>query len=54
MCPSWKNCSPAPPFEAPKLWLDPEVTSFYDFTPDSIRLEGYQYHPLGEKIPVAI
>lgn len=42
------------PYEAPRLWLDPGVTSFYDFTPDSIRLEGYQYHPLGEKIPVAV
>lgn len=42
------------PFEAPKLWLDPGVKDFYDFTPDSIKLEGYQSHPLDVKIPVAV
>ena len=38
----------------PKLWLDPGVTDFYAFTTDHLRLEGYQCHELGEKIPVAI
>ena len=38
----------------PKLWLDPAVTDFYAFTTDHLRLEGYQCHELGEKIPVAI
>lgn len=42
------------PFEAPKLILDRSVTDFYHFTTDSIRLEGYQSHPLDVKIPVAI
>ena len=42
------------PFPAPKLWLDPAVTGFYEFTTDSLRLEGYQCHPLDEKIPVAV
>ena len=42
------------PFEAPKLWLDPTVTNFYDFTPDSVKLEGYQCHPLDQAIPVAV
>ncbi len=42
------------PFPAPKLWLDPAVTGFYGFTTDSLRLEGYQCHPLNEKIPVAV
>ena len=42
------------PFEAPRLTLDPGVTDFYDFTPDSLKLEGYQCHELDAKIPVAI
>ena len=42
------------PLVAPKLWIDPEVTDFYRFTKQSFRLEGYQSHPLEEKIPVAI
>ncbi|MCI5837466.1 MAG: thymidylate synthase [Veillonellaceae bacterium] len=28
---------------APRLVLNPEITSFYDFTPDDIRLEGYEH-----------
>ena len=42
------------PFEAPKLWMDPAVTDFYDFTPNSVKLEGYQCHELDAKIPVAV
>ena len=42
------------PFEAPKLWVDPAVEDFYAFTRDSFKLEGYQYHTLDEKIPVAV
>jgi thymidylate synthase len=42
------------PFEAPKLWIDPSITDFYAFSKDSFRLDGYEAHPLDEKIPVAI
>ena len=42
------------PLPAPKLWIDPDVHDFYAFTKDSLRLEGYQGHPLEEQIPVAI
>ena len=42
------------PFDAPKFILDPNVKDFYDFTPDSVRLEGYQAHPVPGKIPVAV
>ena len=42
------------PYPAPRLRLDPAVTDFYAFTPDSVQLENYRYHPLKEKIPVAI
>ena len=42
------------PFEAPKLLMDESITDFYAFTKDSFKLEGYQAHPLTEKIPVAV
>ena len=42
------------PYEAPRLWLDPAVTDFYTFTKDSVRLEGYRFHPLEQPIPVAV
>lgn len=42
------------PFPAPKLWMDPAVKDFYQFTKDSFRLEGYQAHQLEAAIPVAI
>lgn len=41
------------PFDAPKFSLDSCVTNFYDFTPNSVKLEGYQAHALDWKIPVA-
>ena len=41
-------------YEAPRLWLDPAVTDFYTFTKDSVRLEGYRFHPLEQPIPVAV
>ena len=42
------------PYDAPKLWMDTEVDDFYAFTRDSLKLEGYQSHPLNVKIPVAV
>ena len=41
-------------FDAPKLVIDKSVTDFYDFTPDSLTLENYNYNLLGKKVPVAI
>lgn len=43
-----------PSYPAPKFCVDPSVTDFYRFTPESFRLEGYQWAPFDEKIPVAI
>lgn len=31
-------------YPAPKLWINPEITDFYRFTAEDIRLEGYQSH----------
>ena len=42
------------PLPAPKFTLDPAVTNFYDFTPDSCRVTDYQFSPFEDKIPVAI
>lgn len=42
-----------PEYPAPKLWVDPEVTNFYDFTVDSFKLEDYQHGPTIKGIPVA-
>ena len=28
-------------YEAPKLWINPEITDFYDFTEDDIKLIDY-------------
>ena len=41
-------------FPAPKFWLNPEVKDFYDFTPDDVKLEGYETHPQIKNIPIAV
>ena len=42
------------PYPAPRLWIDPALTDFYAFRPDSFRLEDYRFHTLGAPIPVAV
>ena len=42
------------PLPAPTFWLNPEITDFYDFTPDDVRLDRYETHPQIKNIPVAI
>ena len=43
-----------PQMPAPKLWINPEVKNFYDFTVDDFKLEGYEFTKLEDKIEVAI
>ena len=43
-----------PEHPAPQCTLDPAVTNFYAFTPDSVRLENYQFSPFEDKIPIAV
>ena len=31
-------------FEAPTLWINPEITDFYQFKPEDIKLKGYRHH----------
>ncbi len=43
-----------PQFAAPKLWLNPDVHDFYQFTKDDVRLDDYEFGPQITGIPVAI
>jgi thymidylate synthase len=40
-------------YEAPKLWINPDIKSFYDFTIDDFKLEKYEHGPF-RKMEVAI
>ena len=42
------------PFEAPEFVMDKSIKNFYDFTVDSFDFKDYNFHLLGEKIPVAV
>ena len=42
------------PLPAPTFWLNPEITDFYDFTPDDVRLDRYETHPQIQNIPIAV
>lgn len=42
------------PLPAPKLWINPEIKNFYNFTTDDIKLIDYQYGPQIENIPIAV
>ena len=42
------------PFPAPNVLLNPEVKNFYDFKPEDVMLEGYQFGEQIKGIPIAI
>ena len=42
------------PLPAPKLWINPEIKNFYDFTPDDLKLIDYEYGPQIKNIPIAV
>jgi thymidylate synthase len=42
-----------PEYPAPKLWINPEVKSFYEFTEDDFELINYQSTKLTAKFEVA-
>jgi thymidylate synthase len=42
------------PFEAPTLWMNPDIKDFYDFTPDDFRLDNYKTHEQIKGIPIAV
>ena len=41
-------------YEPPKLWVNPEITNFYDFTDEDIKLIDYKYDKRIKDIPIAI
>ena len=43
-----------PTFDAPKVTLDPAVTDFYQFTPESFTVENYVHGEKIGKFPVAV
>lgn len=43
-----------PVYEAPKVWLNPEITDFYAFTTEDIHVENYQTGEQIKNIPVAV
>ena len=42
------------PHPAPKFWLNPDITNFYDFTPDDVKLLDYETGPQITNIPIAV
>lgn len=42
------------PYDAPTLWINPEVKDFYKFTVDDFELRDYKFGPKVAKIPVAV
>jgi len=42
------------PFPAPKFILNPDKKNFYDFTPEDVKLEGYQFGEQIKNIPIAV
>ncbi|MBD5558816.1 MAG: thymidylate synthase [Clostridia bacterium] len=42
------------PLAAPAVTLDRSVNDFYSFTPDSVSVADYEYHPWDVRIPVAV
>lgn len=41
----------APMYEPPKFWINPDITNFYDFTADDVKLIDYKH---GEKIKAEV
>jgi thymidylate synthase len=41
-------------FDAPKVTLDPSITDFYQFTPESFKIENYVHGEKVGKFPVAV
>lgn len=48
-----KDLIEKPQHDAPKFSIDKSIDNFYDYTVDSVKLEGYRFNELGIRIPVA-
>ncbi len=52
--PIYKEMIKNPQYDAPKLWINPEIKNFYDFTVNDFKLIDYKATPLTQKLEVAI
>jgi len=43
-----------PQFPAPKVYLNPKINNFYEFTVDDLIIENYEKNPQIKNIPIAI
>jgi len=43
-----------PTYPAPKVWLNPEIKDFYDFTKADLHVEDYETGPQIKNIPIAV
>ena len=43
-----------PEYPAPKVWLNPEIKDFYQFTTDDLHVENYQHGEQVRNIPIAV
>lgn len=43
-----------PEHPAPKVWLNPDIKNFYDFTTDDLHVEDYITEPQIKNIPIAV
>lgn len=49
-----KNIMDNPEYDAPTLWINPEVKDFYEFKEEDFRLDNYQSTKLSTKFDVAV
>ncbi len=41
-------------FDAPRVWINPDIHDFYEFTTDDVKLIDYRYSEFDHKFPVAV
>jgi thymidylate synthase len=41
-------------FDAPKVWITPDIKNFYEFTRDDVHIENYEAGPQVKNIPIAV
>lgn len=49
-----ENLLNAKEYPSPKLWINPDIKNFYDYTEDDIKLIDYKYDTQIKNIPIAI
>lgn len=52
--PILKEIMERPQYDAPKLWINPDIKNFYDFKVEDFEFIDYKFTPLGTKLEVAV